>query len=213
MSKTIEYLLIFSAGVAAGVLGARGYFKEKYETLAKEEIDSVKEVYGRRNLRKSRDISEKKDEKPEKVVETVPPRERMMVDFGYSAASKDADNTDYRKFYEQDTNNVDLEEEMAKKESPKENNTPYLISEDDYSDTEISYDKMSCTFYVPDQVLVDDLSREVVEQYVIGPENFEFLVKTNERMVYIRNDELACDLEISRDQNSIEENGDRVWFG
>ena len=35
---------------------------------------------------------------------------------------------------------------------------------------------MSCTFYVPDQILVDDLSREVVEQFVIGPENFEYLV-------------------------------------
>lgn len=45
MSKGINNFIIFTAGVVIGTLAASRYFKEKYEKISKEEIESVKEVY------------------------------------------------------------------------------------------------------------------------------------------------------------------------
>ena len=45
MSKGINNFVIFTAGVVIGTLAASRYFKEKYEKISKEEIESVKEVY------------------------------------------------------------------------------------------------------------------------------------------------------------------------
>lgn len=215
MSKTINYLFIFVCGVAAGALGAQSYFEKKYKAIADDEIRSVKEVYGRRQKTSETDISEE-TEKPEKseerILESVPPKDRTIPDYGYSGAFEDGDPTDYRKFYSK-KENTGIEVRLAEKEAPKEDDFPYLITEDEFSETELSFDKVSCTFYVPDRVLVDDLSREVIEPYAYGEDNVEYLVQTIEKVVYIRNEKLGCDMEISRDLNSIEENGDTVWYG
>lgn len=45
MNKGINNFIIFTAGVVIGTLAASRYFKEKYEKISKEEIESVKEVY------------------------------------------------------------------------------------------------------------------------------------------------------------------------
>ena len=45
MSKGINNFVILTAGVVIGTLTASRYFKEKYEKISKEEIESVKEVY------------------------------------------------------------------------------------------------------------------------------------------------------------------------
>ena len=45
MNKGINNFVIFTAGVVIGTLAASRYFKEKYEKISKEEIESVKEVY------------------------------------------------------------------------------------------------------------------------------------------------------------------------
>ena len=214
MSKTIEYLLLFSAGVIAGVLSTRAYFKNEYRMRAEEEIQSVKEAYRRRCEKNNDDISSKT---PGEKIEQIIPYEKTLVDFGYSSTKPTEPATSYTDFYKSEpvveAVKVDiLEEEMAKKEAPSEENKPFLISEEVYSETEISFDKMSCTFYVPDKVLVDDLSRETVEVNVIGEDNLDYLVRTDEKIVYIRNENLGCDLEISRDMNSLEETGDPVWF-
>lgn len=213
MSKTIEYLLIFGCGVAAGALCAQQYFDAKYKAIAEEEIASVKEVYGRKYREPEPDIPKKKAEKEERVVESVPPHDRKVADFGYSTQSRSVDATDYHKFYESKDEEDNIEVRLAEKEAPSESDYPYLITDDEYSDTEVSFDKISCTFYVPDQVLVDDLSREVVEPYVYGEDNVEYLVNTDKSLIYIRNEKLGCDMEISRDMNSIEESGAKVWFG
>jgi len=215
MSKTINYLFIFVCGVAAGALGAQSYFEKKYKAIADDEIHSVKEVYGRRQKTSETDISEeteKTEESEERILESVPPKDRTIPDYGYSGAFEDGDPTDYRKFYSK-KENTGIEVRLAEKEAPKEDDFPYLITEDEFSETELSFDKVSCTFYVPDRVLVDDLSREVIEPYAYGEDNVEYLVQTIEKVVYIRNEKLGCDMEISRDLNSIEENGDTVWYG
>lgn len=201
MSKTLNYLLIFGAGLTAGVLSARGYFKSKYQSWAEDEIESVRQAFYRQ-MNVSDDISQPDNQK------------KVVVNDKIMKAEPKKEAVNYQTYYEKsDISDVkaNLEVEMAEKEFPRENDEPYLISEEDYSETEISFDKLSCTFYIPDRLIVDDLSREVVEPDVIGEENIKYLIKTDEKFVYIRNELLGCDMEISRDETSVVETGDVIW--
>ena len=201
MSKTLNYLLIFGVGLTAGVLSAREYFKSKYQSWAEDEIESVRQAFYRQ-MNVSDDISQPDNQKKvvvnDKIMKTEPKKEAV----NYQTYYEKSDISDVK---------ANLEVEMAEKEFPRENDEPYLISEEDYSETEISFDKLSCTFYIPDRLIVDDLSREVVEPDVIGEENIKYLIKTDEKFVYIRNELLGCDMEISRDETSVVETGDVIW--
>ena len=208
MYKTIEALIIFSVGVAAGVIGTREYFKNEYRTRADEEIESVKSA-----LKNYIPKHKTEDEKPDEPVTTY---EKTIVRSGYSEPES-TEPTDYRKFYESTKEKVDyenrLEAEMAKKEAPSEETKPYLISEEEYSETMETFDKMCCTFYVPDKIVVDDLSREVIEPDILGEDNIEYMLKTNQEFIYIRNEKIGCDMEISKNYESVAETGDLVWRG
>lgn len=212
MNKTIEYLLIFSVGIATGVLSTRGYFEKKYRLRADEEIESVKRVYnGELKLYfKDKNPENAPDPEPEKPVMY----ESTIVNNGYSERTIE-ESTDYRKFYDQSSKEAayedKLEEEMAKKEAPSEETKPYLISDVDYSETMDQYDKLCCTFYVPDRIVVDDISREVIEPDVLGEDNIEYMIKSTQDFIYIRNESIGCDMEISKNYESVAETGDVVW--
>ena len=212
MSKTVDYVVAFVAGLAAGVLSTQKYWKGYYRQQAEDEIDSVKNALFKRKDNKK--VVTGKEEAP-KNDDSRPGSEKAMVDFGYSDPSKVEKVTDYNKFYESTEEVViehtNLEVEMAKSEAPSEETKPFLISEEDFHETMESYDKMACTFYVPDRIVVDDLSREVIEPDVIGEDNIEFLIKTDQEMVYIRNDNIGCDMEISKSHDSVVETGDLIW--
>ena len=49
MNNNVKIIFGFTLGVAAGVAATWKFFKTKYETILREEIDSVKEVYSKRN--------------------------------------------------------------------------------------------------------------------------------------------------------------------
>ena len=219
MSKTFDYVIIFGVGVVTGVVGSREYFKSKYKTLADKEIESTKHAYSVEKARIEANNTIKENKKPvdilnESQLSSVPPKLRSDILAEYDGESERT-AVNYQEFYSKDDipEGKPLEVEMAEKEFPSESGKAYLISEEEYMDSQLLYDKMSCTFYVPDRVLVDDISREVVEQDILGDELIEYLVRTDDLLVYIRNDNLSCDLEISKQESSISETGDSVWFG
>ena len=49
MDNNVKIIFGFTLGVAAGVVATWKFFKTKYETISREEIDSVKEVYSKKN--------------------------------------------------------------------------------------------------------------------------------------------------------------------
>lgn len=202
MSRTTDYIIIFVAGLTAGALCAKFYYEDKYRTLAEEEINSVKEAFKDKTLVVHvKDVSkpvEKEEHQEEEII-----RE-------YSAPTEVGTATNYHDFYKGEPI---LEEKMAMKEFPREETRPRIISQEDYDGTEPDFDKMSCTFYVPDRIIVDDLSREVVEPDVIGEENIEYMIESKEPIICIRNERIAVDMEISRNETSAVETGDVVWRG
>ena len=44
MNRGLNNFIMFTTGVVLGTLAASKYFKEKYEKISQEEIESVKEV-------------------------------------------------------------------------------------------------------------------------------------------------------------------------
>ena len=50
MKQSIIYVAVFTLGVTAGSVATWQYVKKKYEQIAQEEIDSVKEAFSRKNL-------------------------------------------------------------------------------------------------------------------------------------------------------------------
>ena len=62
INDTIKNLLIFTTGAAIGAAVTWKLLKTKYEQIAQDEIDSVKEVFARRFEEGSEDIDESDDE-------------------------------------------------------------------------------------------------------------------------------------------------------
>ena len=60
--EVIGYIFAFSLGAAAGAAVSWKLLKTKYEQIAQEEIDSVKEVYSRRNEKSVEEENESKEE-------------------------------------------------------------------------------------------------------------------------------------------------------
>lgn len=60
MNKNLTNFIFFAAGIAIGALSTWKFVKTKYEKIANEEIESVKEVF----LNKSKDV-EKREEREE----------------------------------------------------------------------------------------------------------------------------------------------------
>lgn len=214
MKTTLKCICSFGIGVVAGALICRNFYKNKYETIANEAISSIKESYSKP---KSDSDKPSKDEIVKKLE-----RENIENDKKAEEAIKMTENrerVDYRGYYGNPVIDEKVEK-MAERESPKESDKhpgAYIITEDEYNDGEPYFDKMSCTFYVPNSVVVDDITREVVEPDIIGADNIEVMINlaqnNDSSMIWIRNEDISCDMEISIERMSIEDAGAMVWFG
>lgn len=216
MSKTIDYLILFSSGLILGIFSTSKYWESVYKQRSEEEIESVKNAF--RSRENDKDEPEpvkefKAPEEPEKHLDAVPP---ALVNI-YRSEVDHENEVDYGKYFDasegsESTKVKIIEEEAAEKEFPHENDPPRIISEEEYYETEPTFDKMCCTLYAPNRVVVDDLSREVIDDFLVGPDNIDHICDTLPKIVYVRNESIGCDLEISVEVNSIEDLDALVYF-
>lgn len=209
MNRTIDYLILFTSGLLLGIFSTKKYWETEYSRRAEEEIESVKRAYGAKTAKNSEKTEESKDsDVPDKPIFTSPNL--------YGGERLAENEVDYGKYYEKTEGGEDSTQvrimEMAEKEFPRENEPPRMITEEEYYDTETSFDKMSCTLYAPNRVVVDDISREVLDDYIVGDDNLEFMCDKLPKLVYIRNESISCDLEISVETSSIEDLDALVYF-
>lgn len=173
----IKYALIFMAGATLGAITAVTMVKEKYESLAQIEIESIRRYY-KEKLQKQ---EEKKEEKVEEPVSEL-------------------------KEYEDITNNYKGDIVGDKPFVMKEDgevidpyDTPYIISVEEFGE-EIEYDTMTLTYF-EDKVLVDDVD-DVIEdvETVVGLENLKIFEEfPGCTTIYVRNDIWKTDFEIIKD--------------
>lgn len=171
---------IFGAAVGSGVTWY--FLKDKYEKLAQEEIDSVKEVFSKR----ASDISEK--DEPQNDVEDTP---EEPIDTELDSYKQFVNKVEYTDYSTDKTSDVKQE----KVDEPDYEEAPYVIMPEEFGELD-EYDQISLTYY-SDQVLTDE-NDELVEDVdrVVGFESLNHFGEYEDDSVFVRNDRLKCDYEI-----------------
>lgn len=155
MTNNVKYFASFLFGTAVGVAVSWKILKTKYEQIAQEEIDSVKEVFSKRNKETAEflndaaktlsEIKEEIDEEPSEKSDGIIDYSCMCRDFGYISENKEKKGGDYMNDY------------------------PYVISPDEFD--EIGYNTVSLTYYA-DGVLTDECNDPIEDvDEIIGEDS------------------------------------------
>lgn len=173
MNNTVTNIIMFAAGAVVASAVTWKLTKTKYERIAQEEIDSVKEVFSKK--------IQKEDEKAEEPdVKTGDTEYDEFIDrineCGYTYA---------------------VEANILKKGEPGKMDRPYVIPPEEFGETD--YETVSLTYYA-DKILTDDMD-ELVEDVdaMVGYESLTHFGEYEEDSVFVRNDRLETDYEILLD--------------
>ena len=187
MSNRSLFSLGFIIGAVSGATVAWYLLKDKYETLAQEEIDSVKEVFARRE-------QEMKDETVKRnVAEGIKDSDRTKPDLKEYA--EQLKKNGYTRYSDLSANDVGVSDKQTK---------PYVIPPEQFGDDE-NYDQISLTYYA-DGVLADE-NDEVIEDVedAVGIDSLNRFGEYEDDSVFVRNDARKCDYEILLDQRTYSE--------
>lgn len=182
MTDLIKGAVIFSLGVATGLAISWKYNKYKYETIAREEINDVKERYRskREYTEKEADIERSDEDAEEELVSGFKNEyENMMRNLGYK-----------------DYGEKKGEDEVAK---------PYVIKPEEFGQTDEDYDLISLNYYA-DDVLTDDFD-DIIEDVegTVGEDSLSHFGEYENDTVYVRNDARKVDYEICLDNRKFSE--------
>ena len=183
-NKTTSIFMLF-LGAAAGSLVTWKYAKTKYERIAQEEIDSVKEVFRRQTSPVEQHTEEECEDETE--VEEEDPVDEEYRDYRSIASRYSTSNETDIKNEQKGGGKTMIEK-------------PYVISPDDFGELD-GYETASLTYYA-DGVLEDDYYVVIEEDAVddmVGIESFEHFGEHENDTVFVRNEKLKTDFEIQRD--------------
>lgn len=187
MNNKITSFMIFIFGAAVGSVVTWQYTKKKYEQIAQEEIDSVKETFSKLKEVKNKDNESDENNNVRTIVERAKDKPSIVE---YAAKLRKQGYINY-------SNTDSLFEEEV--DENMINDKPYVISPDEFGEFD-DYDTISLTYYA-DQVLVDE-DDELVEdiEETVGFESLNAFGEYEDDSVFVRNDRLKCDYEILLDQ-------------
>ena len=188
MNKSINFMLfIFGASVGSAVTWM--YTKKKYEQIAQEEIDSVKEVFSKHeniNTMKEAEFN-KQEEKPDL-------REYAM---------KIRENN-YTNYSDTDGKTLEKENDGKQNERDKKCSSAYVITPEEFGELD-DYEQISLSYF-DDQILADD-NLDIVDdiEETVGIASLTHFGEYEEDSVFVRNDERKCDYEILIDHRDYED--------
>lgn len=189
-------VLYFVLGLGVGAAGSYFYLRTKFDRIAQEEINSVKEAYADKldEIRASLEPEPEKQAKEEPV--KLKHQKPDLMEF-----SKMVKKEGYR----------DYSTKVEKPEDPIHepfNPDPYEITEDEFGELEDAYDKVSLIFY-SDKVLAyesDDNVFEYTNERLTPDFDDHFQIGSDkEEAVYIRNDIEKVDYAIYKDNRTYKE--------
>lgn len=188
MNKTLSKIFIFAAGAATGSVVSWKYFKTKYERIANEEIESVKETFAK-NAGVSYDelnYAENDEQVVSEVTKEIADRkkERKAARVAMRNIVKNAGYAEY---------DEEGDDEMDK---------PYAIPPEDLGE---EYEVESI-YYHTDGVLADEQGHVIKNSdELIGKDFAAHFGEYEEDSVFIRNDLLEKDFEILKDYRTYAE--------
>lgn len=176
MRNTISNLLFLAAGAAIGSVVTWKLVKTKYERIAQEEIDSVREVYyGKTSTGDS--IEDEPDENNE--YETL------------------INNAGYKQY---------VTDKMKEEEVYTEMIEPYVIVPEEFDEN--GYETVTL-FYYKDGVLINAITNEIIENgdELLGADFADHFGENenDEDSVYVRNDNVKIDFEILKVEEKFSE--------
>lgn len=181
MNKTINFMM-FVLGVAVGSVVTWRYVEKKYEQIAQDEIDSVKEVFSKREAEFT--------ENTEARIKADNAKEKPSV-IEYAARLSEHGYTNYSDLVDEKPEEV--------KEEPMSVDKPYVIAPEEFGDLD-DYETIGLTYYA-DQILADDNDVIVDDvEDVVGFDSLNSFGEYEDDSVFVRNDRLKCDYEILLDQ-------------
>lgn len=190
MSKRL-YLATFVVGAMIGSAMTWCFVKKKYERIAQEEIDSVKEVFIRKDF--GSQVKEMT-----KVGEEIAKGFNDGIRHAAEQAKDKPDLVRYAAMIQKYGGTVSEEKGALMKEK-----YPYVISPEEFGEFD-DYERISLTYYA-DGVLADD-NNEVVDdvENIVG-DALDHFGEYEDDSVFVRCDERKCDYEILMDQRTFSE--------
>lgn len=188
MNNKFVSFLTFVMGAAVGSAATWQYVKKKYEQIAQDEIDSVKEVFSKKDftpVNEPDDIRNKANQAKEKL--GVAEYAARLQEHGY---------TNYSNMEANVKNTSNKKEEESE---PMAVDKPYVIEPEEFGEID-EYERISLSYY-SDNILADD-NDELVEDVdtIVGVESLSRFGEFEDDSVFVRNDRLKCDYEILLDQ-------------
>lgn len=188
MDKAIAFVL----GAAAGSLVTWKLIENKYKQIADEEIKSVVEHYKNKDKKESDNEQDNDMKLVSHYVEhdeldgTTTEYTQMVGDLGYS--------------YEEDAVYIEPGVDYI---------APYIISPEEYCDRE-GYDNKTW-FYYTDFVLADEDGEIITDSdSIIGNAALNHFGEYADDAVYVRNDNIECDFEILKTEQTFSEYNGRM---
>jgi hypothetical protein len=187
MNNLVKNAIIFSAGAAIGAVTAVFVVKKKYEAIAEQEIEAMRE-YKCKKRRPEESVNDteepepRSEEKKANIKREKKEYEKMVKE--YSDAEQESAATQYNEY-----------EQLSASANRPNYPDPYVISLEQFSEENDHYDKINLYYYQGDdtlcdvdEVIVDDLLRTV------GEDSLDSFDEHN--TVYVRNERLQIDYEI-----------------
>lgn len=189
------YLVTFVAGAAVGSVATWFVVKKKYEKIAQDEIDSVKEVFARKE--------EQTGAKSESEIgkEVTRDLNNGIARMAANQAKKKPDVAEYAALIHKYGGTIGEEKEAHMKEK-----YPYVISPEEFGEFD-NYEKISLTYYA-DGVLADDNNEVVDDVEDIVGDALDHFGEYEDDSVFVRCDERKYDYEILLDQRTFSEVSD-----
>ena len=215
MNKMLCNVLLVTVGAAIGSLVTWKVVKTKYEQIAQEEIDSVKDEYKRimdlqrkevelyRNKQtaiqnESEEPSEEQNDEyyPDDDERDFTASEKEQVEY-YKLASR------YRKTEEPDDDKTNKEGDEEEEDLVQYVNGPYVISPEEFGD-EPSFSTQPLDYFA-DGVLADGWGIELDLDETIGEDAIDHFGDYVDDIVYVRNERTEIDYEVTRDPRTYAE--------
>lgn len=181
--NNMEFLkgaVIFILGVGAGATGTYLFIKDKYEKELNEELASLRQAY-----------SEKKESEIE-----VKEYKTILAEEGYTPYESMCNTLEEVQEHVKKIADDAIEKSFPPEDYPSE---PVEITEAEYSEDELYFEKVEADYYLGDGALVDEADEMLNIDDNIGYENIErFIADEAKEVIYIRNAEKCVDYLINK---------------
>ena len=209
---------IFTAGAAIGSVVTWKVIKTKYEQISKEEIESVREEYQRltKIMRMEIDACRKATAAHTKDKDAVDEDEDENENDGYpydddrDFTEKEKEQVEYYKITSRYRGSYNENNEI--KEEGEENgddevpyiNGPYVITPDEFASSPPGYNACPLDYY-KDGILADGWGVQMDIEETIGEEALGHFGEYVDDIVYVRNERLELDYEVTQDPRTYKE--------